>query len=217
MRRASCSRTPGFPCVRAANGRSQRRSVVSSRRSSSGRRIFPSSSRTALPTPASRVGTSFASRSGELEVRLDLDFGRCRLVVAAREDSGIERLDRYRHRPRRHGVPAHHASILQQARLQHRSRAGLRRGRDRTAPRHRGYRRRPHVDRIDPQGERAAGSRYGARVLGPARDAGGGAVADRSRTRRARWTSSRRRSRACCTRAGNGTSWRTCRALPWIR
>jgi len=28
-----------------------------------------------------------------LEVRLDLDFGRCRLVVAAREDSGIERLD----------------------------------------------------------------------------------------------------------------------------
>jgi ATP phosphoribosyltransferase len=29
----------------------------------------------------------------DLEVRLDLDFGRCRLVVAAREDSGIERLD----------------------------------------------------------------------------------------------------------------------------
>ena len=28
-----------------------------------------------------------------LEIRLDLDFGRCRLVVAAREDSGIERLD----------------------------------------------------------------------------------------------------------------------------
>jgi ATP phosphoribosyltransferase len=29
----------------------------------------------------------------DLEVRLDLDFGRCRLVVAAREESGIERLD----------------------------------------------------------------------------------------------------------------------------
>jgi ATP phosphoribosyltransferase len=29
----------------------------------------------------------------ELDVRLDLDFGRCRLVVAAREDSGIDRLD----------------------------------------------------------------------------------------------------------------------------
>ena len=29
----------------------------------------------------------------ELEMRLDLDFGRCRLVVAAREESGIERLD----------------------------------------------------------------------------------------------------------------------------
>src|SRR4051794_14450944 len=29
----------------------------------------------------------------ELDVRLDLQFGRCRLVVAAREDSGIERLD----------------------------------------------------------------------------------------------------------------------------
>jgi len=29
----------------------------------------------------------------ELDVRLDLEFGRCRLVVAAREDSGIERLD----------------------------------------------------------------------------------------------------------------------------
>ena len=29
----------------------------------------------------------------ELDVRLDLDFGRCRLVVAAREESGIERLD----------------------------------------------------------------------------------------------------------------------------
>ena len=28
-----------------------------------------------------------------LEMRLDLDFGRCRLVVAAREDSGIERID----------------------------------------------------------------------------------------------------------------------------
>ena len=29
----------------------------------------------------------------DLEVRLDLEFGRCRLVVAAREDSGIERLE----------------------------------------------------------------------------------------------------------------------------
>jgi ATP phosphoribosyltransferase len=29
----------------------------------------------------------------ELDVRLDLEFGRCRLVVAAREDSGIEQLD----------------------------------------------------------------------------------------------------------------------------
>jgi ATP phosphoribosyltransferase len=29
----------------------------------------------------------------ELDVRLDLEFGRCRLVVAAREDSGIEHLD----------------------------------------------------------------------------------------------------------------------------
>jgi ATP phosphoribosyltransferase len=29
----------------------------------------------------------------ELDVRLDLEFGRCRLVVAAREDSRIERLD----------------------------------------------------------------------------------------------------------------------------
>ena len=29
----------------------------------------------------------------DLEVRLDLEFGRCRLVVAAREDSGIHRLD----------------------------------------------------------------------------------------------------------------------------
>lgn len=29
----------------------------------------------------------------ELEMRLDLDFGRCRLVVAAREESGIQRLD----------------------------------------------------------------------------------------------------------------------------
>ena len=29
----------------------------------------------------------------ELDVRLDLEFGRCRLVVAAREDSGIARLD----------------------------------------------------------------------------------------------------------------------------
>src|SRR6476646_1573862 len=29
----------------------------------------------------------------ELDVRLDLGFGSCRLVVAAREDSGIERLD----------------------------------------------------------------------------------------------------------------------------
>jgi ATP phosphoribosyltransferase len=29
----------------------------------------------------------------ELDVRLDLEFGRCRLVVAAREDSGIERLE----------------------------------------------------------------------------------------------------------------------------
>ena len=28
-----------------------------------------------------------------LEMRLDLDFGRCRLVVAAREESGIERVD----------------------------------------------------------------------------------------------------------------------------
>ena len=32
----------------------------------------------------------------ELDVRLDLDFGRCRLVVAAREDSGIERIDEIR-------------------------------------------------------------------------------------------------------------------------
>ncbi len=29
----------------------------------------------------------------ELDVRLDLNFGRCRLVVAAREESGIERID----------------------------------------------------------------------------------------------------------------------------
>lgn len=29
----------------------------------------------------------------DLDVRLDLDFGRCRLVVAAREDSGIDTLD----------------------------------------------------------------------------------------------------------------------------
>ena len=29
----------------------------------------------------------------DLDMRLDLDFGRCRLVVAAREDSGIERVD----------------------------------------------------------------------------------------------------------------------------
>jgi ATP phosphoribosyltransferase len=29
----------------------------------------------------------------DLHMRLDLDFGRCRLVVAAREDSGIERVD----------------------------------------------------------------------------------------------------------------------------
>jgi ATP phosphoribosyltransferase len=29
----------------------------------------------------------------DLEMRLDLDFGRCRLVVAAREESGIERVD----------------------------------------------------------------------------------------------------------------------------
>jgi ATP phosphoribosyltransferase len=29
----------------------------------------------------------------ELDVRLDLDFGRCRLVVAAREESGIESID----------------------------------------------------------------------------------------------------------------------------
>jgi len=29
----------------------------------------------------------------DLDVRLDLDFGRCRLVVAAREESGIERID----------------------------------------------------------------------------------------------------------------------------
>src|SRR3954464_15187796 len=29
----------------------------------------------------------------ELDVRLDLEFGRCRLVVAAREDSGIQHLD----------------------------------------------------------------------------------------------------------------------------
>jgi ATP phosphoribosyltransferase len=29
----------------------------------------------------------------ELDVRLDLEFGRCRLVVAAREESGIERID----------------------------------------------------------------------------------------------------------------------------
>jgi len=29
----------------------------------------------------------------ELDVRLDLNFGRCRLVVAAREDSGIQRLE----------------------------------------------------------------------------------------------------------------------------
>jgi ATP phosphoribosyltransferase len=29
----------------------------------------------------------------ELDVRLDLDFGRCRLVVAAREESGIEKID----------------------------------------------------------------------------------------------------------------------------
>ena len=29
----------------------------------------------------------------DLDMRLDLDFGRCRLVVAAKEDSGIERVD----------------------------------------------------------------------------------------------------------------------------
>ncbi len=40
------------------------------------------------------TGWDLVCESGrELEVRLDLDFGRCRLVVAAREDSGIERLD----------------------------------------------------------------------------------------------------------------------------
>jgi len=40
------------------------------------------------------TGWDLVCESGrELEVRLDLDFGRCRLVVAAREDSGIQRLD----------------------------------------------------------------------------------------------------------------------------
>jgi ATP phosphoribosyltransferase len=40
------------------------------------------------------TGWDLVCESGRpLEMRLDLDFGRCRLVVAARDDSGIERLD----------------------------------------------------------------------------------------------------------------------------
>ena len=40
------------------------------------------------------TGWDLVSEAGRpLEVRLDLDFGRCRLVVAAKEDCGIERLD----------------------------------------------------------------------------------------------------------------------------
>jgi ATP phosphoribosyltransferase len=40
------------------------------------------------------TGWDLVSEAGRpLEMRLDLDFGRCRLVVAAKEDCGIERLD----------------------------------------------------------------------------------------------------------------------------
>jgi ATP phosphoribosyltransferase len=40
------------------------------------------------------TGWDLVCESGrELDMRLDLSFGRCRLVVAAREDSGIDRLD----------------------------------------------------------------------------------------------------------------------------
>src|SRR6187551_3948644 len=40
------------------------------------------------------TGWDLVCESGrELDVRLDLEFGRCRLVVAAREDSGIQHLD----------------------------------------------------------------------------------------------------------------------------
>jgi ATP phosphoribosyltransferase len=40
------------------------------------------------------TGWDLVCESGRpLEMRLDLDFGRCRLVVAARDDSGVERLD----------------------------------------------------------------------------------------------------------------------------
>ena len=59
------------------------------------------------------------------------------------------------------------AAFFAQAEHSSGHRAGLGRGRDCTAPWHRRHRRRPDLDRFDPEGERPARGRHGARVIGP--------------------------------------------------
>ena len=88
---ASCLRRRRARGPRArASARSPPRWAASSRPSSSARQDIPEFVADGA-ADAGVTGWDLVSESGrELDVLLDLEFGRCRLVVAAREDSGIE-------------------------------------------------------------------------------------------------------------------------------
>ena len=80
--------------------RSPPRSAASSRHCSCAPRTFPSSSPTAPPTPASRGFDLVSESDATARHAARSGFGRCRLVVAAREESGIASLPDLRGTPR---------------------------------------------------------------------------------------------------------------------
>ena len=103
------------------------------------------------------TGWDLVCESGRaLDSLLDLGFGRCRLVVAAREESARPVVRAPRRLARRHRISADRALLLRLARLGDRGRSDDRRSGDRAAPGDRRRRRGPHVDRLDAEGQRPA-------------------------------------------------------------
>ncbi len=158
------------------------------------------------------TGADCVAESGrDVTELLDLGFGRCRLVVAAREESTVTSASELpAGHPGRHVVSALRHRLLQVARDPDLDRPGERRHRDRAAPRRCRRDRRPHLDRLDAPRERAARDRHGAGVHGAAHRQS----ARRSRTRRERPAHRRPRpprSSRCCGLPRSGTSWPTCR------
>ena len=145
-----------------------------------------------------------------LDKLLDLEFGRCRLVVAARDDSGIfssrtSAPDRTGRATCGNSIPETDPTVLRGRVVSRRGRPGIGRGRSRAAPRNRRHRRLSHLYGFDTQGQRAcARSRpcWSRLHSSSRRHARGDGRAHRRAAERAGRAGRRARLR-CCARAAS--------------